>query len=180
MNTLFTQISLFLLLILLCRLGSFIYTKYFPKIWVDKFSPMNTTYVLIICWTIFGFFSNLDYTENLGCLIFSEKIFSAENIFYSAAAIILISFGVFIPFGIIRNVVLTCELLFWLCKLFIIKGEYAVGYGGLPSVSVLVFDTIALVLRLILLKQAFKSKMKTVPVLVITFFVILIKIQFFR
>lgn len=122
---------------------------------------METTYILIICWTIFGFFTNLDYTENWGCLIFSEQIFSVENITYSAAAIILISFGVFIPFGIIGKVVLTCELLFWLFKLFIIKGGYAVGYGGVPSVSVLAFDTIALVLRLILLKQAFQIKVKT-------------------
>lgn len=180
MNTLFGLIPLFLLLVLLERLGNFIYTKYFSKLWVDKFSPMKTTYVIIICWTIFGFFTNIDYTENWGCLIFSEQIFSAENIIYSAITIILVSFGVFIPSGIIGKVVLTCELLFWLYKLFIIKGGYAVGYSGVPSVSVLAFDTIALALRLILLKQAFQIKVKTLPLLMITFFVILIKIQFFR
>jgi hypothetical protein len=62
----------------------------------------------------------------------------------------LISIGFFLPNrkGV---VVLYVELLYWIFKLMVIKGGYAVGIGGVPDSDVLLFDSVALTLRLLLI-----------------------------
>lgn len=61
----------------------------------------------------------------------------------------------------------------------IIKGGYSVGFGGVPSLNVLIFDIIALTLRLILIKQIFALKFNSFYLLIPAFIIISVKINFF-
>jgi hypothetical protein len=60
-----------------------------------------------------------------------------------------------------------------------IKGGYAVGFGGVPSVSVLAFDIIALTLRLLLIKQIVPFKFNSIYLLIPAFISLSIKTNFF-
>jgi len=146
---------------------------------MERLTNPRTTYGLLIVWTIWGFYTNLDYTLNRGC-ISSESSFTMQNSLYSGTAIALLSIGFFMTSRRIGLVILTCELLFWLYKLFLVKGGYVVGFGGLPSIDVLVFDTIALTLRLVVIKKVSQLQFKTIFVLIISFIIMTIKLQFFR
>ncbi|PHR94008.1 MAG: hypothetical protein COA80_12905 [Leeuwenhoekiella sp.] len=147
------------------------------RLWEAFSTKPKTLYLLLIFWTIFGFFTKLDYTLLWGCIVSYEPTFSTENIFFSGTAIGLLSFGVFIPKKQV-GVLLFAELLFWLFKLFLIKGGYVVGIGG-PSYDVLTFDFIALSLRLLLLKQLGLLPVRSSIVLMLVFLIMLLKIFFF-
>ncbi|PHQ29225.1 hypothetical protein [Leeuwenhoekiella nanhaiensis] len=148
------------------------------RLWEAFSAKPKTLYLLLIGWTIFGFFTKLDYTLLWGCIVSYEPTFSTENIFFSGTAIGLLSFGVFIPKKQVGVLLLFAELLFWLFKLFFIKGGYVVGIGG-PSYDVLTFDFIALSLRLLLLKQLGLLPVRIFKVLILVFLIMLLKIFFF-
>jgi len=133
----------------------------------------------LVAWTVFGFLTNNDYTQQWGCIISSEPILSEQNIFYSSVALALLTLGYFIRFRQIGTLILIAELLFWLHKLFIVKGGYAVGLGAVPSLSVLSFDAIALTLRLILIKQLVGFKFRSHYVSAVAVIVIAVKINAF-
>jgi hypothetical protein len=171
---------LFILLGFLGGIVWFINAKYGNKIWISRLSNPITIYGLLIGWTLFGFSTNLDYTQNWGCVISTEAIFSLENILYSGISVGLLSIGFFIPSRTFGTAVLTCELLFWLYKLYLLKGGYVVGFGGVPSTNILLFDTIALTLRLVMIKKVSQLPFKTLFVLVIVYIIMSLKVQFFR
>ena len=146
---------------------------------LQELARPKTTFWLLIGWTIFGFLTNLDFTEQWGCIISHEPIFSKPNILYSGLALLVLSIGFFVPFRQVRYVVLIGELFFWTFKLMTIKGGYAVGFGGVPSVSVLSFDIIALTLRLLLIKQIVPFKFNSIYLLIPAFITLSIKTNFF-
>lgn len=148
------------------------------RLWEAFSAKPKTLYLLLIGWTIFGFFTKLDYTLQWGCIVSYEPTFSSENIFFSGTAIGLLSFGVFIPKRQIGILILFAELLFWLFKLFFIKGGYAVGIGG-PSYEVLAFDFIALALRLLFLKQLGLLPVRISTMFILVLLIMLLKIFFF-
>jgi hypothetical protein len=180
MDTLFGLIPLIFLLGLLTGFIWLLKTRYKDKKWFIRLTNSTTTYSILISWTFIGFLFNLDYTLNWGCIIFSETIFTTENIMYSGIALSLLSIGHFIPSRKIGVLVLTAELLFWIYKLFLVKGGYAVGFGGIPAIDVLAFDTIALTLRLTLIKKISKTPFRTMLVLIPVLIIMFIKLQFFR
>lgn len=145
-----------------------------------KIKNPTTTFWILIGWSVFGFFTNLDYTDQWGCSIVDESIFSELNIFYSGLSLLLLLVGFLIPFRQIRYLILIGELIFWIYKLMIIKGGYSVGFGGVPSLSVLIFDIVALTLRLLLIKQIFALKFNSLYLLIPTFIIISVKINFFQ
>jgi len=99
---------------------------------------------------------------------------------YSGIALSLLSIGHFIPSRKVGVLILTAELLFWIYKLFLVKGGYAVGFGGIPAIDVLAFDTIALTLRLTLIKKASTLPFRTILVLILVLIIMVLKLQFFR
>ena len=180
MNDLFGLIPLIFLLGLLSGLVWFLKARLANHKLVSYLHSPRTTYLLLIIWTIFGFLETLDYTQQWGCIISHEPIFSSANVIYTGTAIGLVSLGVFIPKKQVGTIILLSEILFWLYKLFFVKGGYIVGIGGVPSIEVLAFDTIALTLRLILIKQVSRFPLRTIWALTLVLIIMLIKIQFFR
>ncbi len=146
----------------------FFYTKK-PKI----------TYVSLLIWTFLGFFTTVDFTQDYGCIRGTEPIFSIDNMFYSGSALLFLSIGYFSSKNI-GVLVLVGELLFWVYKLFLVKGGYAVGFGGTPDDSIVLFDTLALTLRLILIKQIKQIPIQNILALALAIGIMAIKIYFFR
>ena len=180
MDNLFVLIPLIFLLGLLSGLIWFLKARYANHRLFSQLNKSRITFLLLISWTVLGFFTTLDYTQQWGCILFHESIFSKENIIYSGTAIGLLSLGFFNSKRQVGTVILLVELLFWLYKLFLVKGGYAIGIGGEPSIQVLLFDTIALTLRLLLIKQVRLLAVKPIIVLVCVFVVLAVKVQFFR
>ena len=79
------------------------------------------TYLLLVIWTFLGFFTTVDFTQDYGCIRGITPILSIDNVFYSGFALLFLSVGYFLPKNI-GVIVLLGELLFWLYKLFLIKG----------------------------------------------------------
>lgn len=140
----------------------------------------NTAFLilLIILWTIIGFFSKLDYDQQCGCFISNKSIFEFENILYSSISIILLLFSL-INIKVRKSFVIF-ESVIWLFKLVILKSGYAVGIAGIPNLLIFFYDFIGLLLRILTISVLFKKiKIKTIYILIITGIILVIKILFF-
>lgn len=130
-------------------------------------------------WIVFGFLAQLDYTQQLGCIVGHESTFSSWDILFSSISIGLITFGYFIPNRKISRLILLGELFFWLGKLYTIKGGYTVGIGAVPSLFVFTYDIIALSLRLILIKHKWSFKWNSLWLYFPVSFMLTLKIHAF-
>lgn len=112
-------------------------------------SPL-AIYIALMLWTLAGFVFVLDNSMSFGCIAGSgsNRVLNSQNIGYSSISLLLLSVGYFLP-GKNAWIILFFELLYWLIKLLFIKGGYAVGLGGVPDLSVVFFDSVALTLRLL-------------------------------
>lgn len=113
---------------------------------------------LLIALTIIGFFLMLDNNSDFGCRINNWYVFSIQNIGYSSLSLILLVLALIIKQEKLQKAFLLLESAYWLFKLFVIKGGYAVGVGGGPELLVAYFDTIVLFLRLLILYKLFQYK----------------------
>ncbi|MFZ1530416.1 MAG: hypothetical protein WAT19_16800 [Ferruginibacter sp.] len=126
-----------------------------------------------------GFILNLENNEQEGCIVPNEPVFNAKNIFYSLISGILFTAAIISKEKERRLRLLTIELAFWLLKFFYWKGGYAVGIGGIPLFTVVLYDSAALSLRLLLLNHETGLFSKTwVPFLLLVFLFI-IKTKFY-
>ncbi len=180
MENLFDLIPIFVLLVFLVGLAWILSRKYSEENWFNGLVKQRIIFGLLLSWTLFGFFTNLDYNQNWGCMSGSGPIFSKENILYSFSSFILLSIGFLISSRKIGTVILTFELIFWLYKLAFLKGGYVVGFGGVPSIDVLAFDSVAIFLRLIIIKQVYHLPIRIIFVLILAFIIMTLKVQFFR
>lgn len=168
------------LLGLLSALNRFLNLKLPHHPWINLIKSPGVIYLLLLCWTIFGFLGNLDYTLAWGCIIDEEPIFSAPNLMFSGMAVVLVSFGTFTSSRTLAALALIGELCFWLYKLFMVKGGYAVGFGGVPDSSVLAFDTIALLLRMVLIKKILHLPLEAKHLFVLVLGIMTLKVVFFQ
>ena len=140
----------------------------------------TTIYWGLILWTLFGFVFVLDNSMAWGCIGGNAEILSTENIIYSGVSVLFITLGFFSSDkkGLI---ILFGELTYWTIKLLTAKGGYAVGLGGTPDENVLMFDSIALTLRLLLIQSridfSLTRKAYWIPV---SFLLMTLKILFLR
>jgi hypothetical protein len=144
-------------------------------------SKPATIYTALILWTLFGFVFVLDNSTASGCVIRAEETLSFENIAYSAVSVLLLTIGFFCS---ARNglIVLIGELIYWTFKLVAIKGGYAIGLGRTPDELVVLFDAVALTLRLLLIHSRidFVLAYKAYLLLPVAFFIMTLKILFLR
>jgi hypothetical protein len=180
MDALYNLMPIFILFGILSSLGWLLRLKYSEEKWFNRLCEQRTVFGILLCWTLFGFLTNLDYNHNWGCMSASEPIFSKENILFSFSSLIFLSLGFLMSSRKIGNVILIFELIFWLYKLAFLKGGYVVGLGGVPSIDVLAFDSVALVLRLIIIKQVYHLPIRVIFFLILAFIIMTLKVQFFR
>jgi hypothetical protein len=140
-------IILFIPIVIVGLVGTFVKGKV-----VDFLSKPTAIFTTLILWTLFGFVFMLDNSMAWGCLSGLEETLSIRNITYSGLSILLITTGFFMhnKKGL---AILFGELVYWTFKLMIAKGGYAVGLGGTPDENILMFDAVALTLRLLLIQS---------------------------
>jgi hypothetical protein len=116
-----------------------------------------------------------------GCIKGPGQIFSIENTSYSGLSVLFITIGFFWT-GKKGLIVLLGELIYWTIKLMTAKGGYVVGFGGTPNENILIFDSVALTLRLILIHSRvdFGLTRKVYYLLPISFLLMTLKILFLR
>ena len=122
--------------------------------------PLRSQKVLfgfLILLTLFGFFTQQDFTESCGCLRHSRGVFSLDYIIFSAISLILLLIGLLIKNKTIRISLLSIELAYWIFKLFVLKSGYI---GGLGIMVFKYYDFFGLLGRLLLLNSLFGNKLK--------------------
>lgn len=135
-------------------------------------------YLLLTVWTIVGFLFRLDNNMQIGCIIFDDGIFALDNILFTTTSISLLTIGFLFQAKGERTWFYFFELLFWLTKLFYLKGGYATGIGGTPILAVLFFDMIALCLRLMLLNSSLQFKFSNNYILIPLVIIFYIKLYY--
>lgn len=142
----------------------------------NKIKELNKYYLYaLIIWTIIGFYFMLDNNSDFGCLINNWSVFSLQNTGYSSISITLLVLALIFRSGKLQGILLFIELIYWLFKLFIIKGGYAVGIAAAPNITVVYFDTIALFLRLLVLYNSLNYKFSIYILFIPVFAIIFIR-----
>lgn len=146
---------------------------------IKKTNQVQFFYLLLIAWTIVGFSFWWDNNMQHGCIIYYDGIFSIDNIFFTTTSITLLTIGLLFQTKGERLWFFLFELLFWLIKLFYVKGGYAVGLAGAPMFSVLFFDMVALCLRLMLLNASLQFRFSNNYILIPLVIIFYIKLYYF-
>jgi hypothetical protein len=144
--------------------------------WIIKVTSISWIFYALIGLTIIGFLFSLDNNKAFGCIISDTSVLSSNNIIYSGISIGLLTLAYISKDRKKQLLILSVELLFWLYKLFYLKGGYSVGITASPMFGVLCFDIIALTLRLILIKQVAKLRIRTIYMLLPMFLIMFIKV----
>jgi hypothetical protein len=147
---------------------------------VDFLSGPTTIYSGLIFWTLFGFVFVLDNSMAWGCASGPGEILSIENITYSGLSVLLITIGFFSSDR--KGLIILCgELAYWIIKLMTAKGGYAVGLGGGSDENILMFDSVALTLRLLLIQSRIDLGLtRKAYFLPVSFLLMTLKILFLR
>lgn len=143
--------------------------------WVGKLYNSNTIFWILIGWVIFGFITKLDYTMRWGCIVRFEPIFSGQNILFTSIALFLLFLGAYLTPKKTGLLILIFELIIWLNKLLFIKGGYVVGVVGGPDISILLYDLLALTLRLLLMNFLLKLNLKNLYLFIVAFLILILK-----
>lgn len=143
--------------------------------YVHQQTPLFIALFLVI---LFGFFTNQDNDQQIGCIQFIEPVYALKNIVYFSISLALVIVALLFKDKDIRLRVLYLELLYWLIKLFIINKAHLVGIGGYTVANVTPFDYLSLVVRLQLINVVLEKKAKLAKVLIVAAIVILCKIAF--
>ncbi len=146
----------------------------------DFLSKPTTIYSTLILWTLLGFVFVVDNSMAWGCVGGPGQTLSIENITYSGLSVLFITIG-FCSSDKKGLIILLGELIYWIINLMTAKGGYVVGIGGAPDENILMFDSVALTLRLLLIQSRFDSGLPSkVYLLPISFLIITLKILFLR
>ena len=108
-------------------------------------------YWIVILLTSLGFITKLDFTQNWGCLYLDESYLLPYRAAFTGVSLSLLYIGLKVKNERSKLLITTGELIFWISLLLILKGGYAVGIGGVPKETILLYDFISLLVRLILL-----------------------------
>ena len=149
-------------------------------------------YIALIFWILLGFLLRLDYpkypyTYGIDLLNFFSIdnlrliLFKLETIF-AFLSISLIVFSRSINDIILSKRLLVVESVIWLSTYFFIKEGYMTGFGGSYNEEILVYDFIAISLRLLLILRThdLNRVSKALLVSTIPFVIVVLKISFFR
>jgi hypothetical protein len=142
---------------------------------VKLIRPLRSQKVLfgfLILLTLFGFFTQQDFTERCGCLIHSRGVFSLDYVIFSAISLILFVLGFIVKNKIARISLICLELAYWIFKLFVLKSGYQ---GGLGILIFKYYDFFGLLGRLLLLNNLFDNKFKEHLLAILAGLLIIIK-----
>jgi hypothetical protein len=143
-----------------------------------RVNDYNFMVLMLLAWIIIGFFFNLDYNDRWGCIVTHQPIFNKHNIIFSASALIFTILGRISKKALLKRSIHIIELIFWITRLMIYKGGYAVGFTGSPADTIVIYDFITLLLRLIVIRNT-GIKIRALYLSIVALIIILIKIFVF-
>lgn len=149
------------------------------KFWTEKIIQRPLNYYLLIGLLIIGFLLNLDNSNRFGCIIGVEPIFELKNILFSTISITFVLLSFFAKKKTIKLMFISLELLFWILKLFLFKGGYAVGIIGTADIYISIYDFTTLILRLFIINSLLNMNINQVYVLICTIIIMFIKIYIY-
>lgn len=171
---------IFLLLITIHALIYYFQRKKSITIIYNKhFYNYNLIWISLLGWTIIGFFKNLDFTEQWGCIVFEEPVFRKMNIIFSSISVILLISVILFRNRNIKFYIHLTETFYWIGKLFLFKGGYATGLVGTPIEINVLYDFVAIFLRLLAIRNL-KFQTRTIKVSTIALSIIFLKMSFFN
>ncbi len=172
-----TLAAIQIILLLLVRLAARLKKKYSVA---QKATSTTAAFCYVIGIILFGFTFWLDNNLQFGCITFYLPVFSSHNLLYSGVSLAIIILAYFVNNKTAKLILLSGELLFWIYKLFLLKGGYSVGISSGISLEILFFDCSALLFRLILLNKIAQLPIKLFWLFVISTVIFVIKCNFFR
>jgi len=139
---------------------------------ISHLRNQNILFGFLFLWTLFGFFTQQDFTERCGCLIHSRGIFSLDYIGFTSISLVLLLLGFFIRNKFTRISLLCLELAYWIFKLYVIKSGYQ---GGLGILIFKYYDFIGLFIRFLLINSIFGHRFKEYLLALLAGLLIIIK-----
>ncbi|MGB0177039.1 MAG: hypothetical protein ACPF9D_07730 [Owenweeksia sp.] len=138
-------------------------------------------YVILLLWMMIGWLTNWDNNRQFGCLITYPTPGERFNDFLlMGISLFLIICAYFVHDRSWAFFILLAELTLWLFKLFFIKGGYATGIAGVADARVLIYDSIALVLRLLFIRALTRMLVYPRTIFLLSGIIILMKLWLFR
>ncbi len=147
----------------------------------NKLKEFKFTNSILLIWILLGFLTRLDFNQMWGCVINFGKVLDYKNIGFLTFSFALILTARFRKNKRTINLLLTIEFGVWLFRYIYYKGGYATGLAGrYPLEIVVLYDSIAITLRLISLKSNNRLlQFRTSWILAISIMLISIKIFIF-
>lgn len=134
----------------------------------------------LIFWIGIGFFLGLDYTETEGCMILSESIFLPKRVLFSTISLGLILASILVNRPSVKFGLCLLELIYWTLKLILFKGGYALGFGGDPLFSVVLYDFIGALIRLLILNKSLSIARNSLLIVIgLSYIIVSVKILCF-
>jgi len=123
-----------------------------------KFEPKTIVSIKnLLIFTIIGFLTGMDFTDSWGCVIYPHLFFLTPlSVLTLISITVLYIANKTINSNLVKKL-LIAELIYYVTRLIVFKGGYAVGFGGIPDPIIIIYDAIALGLRIFLLKKIFSS-----------------------
>ena len=141
---------------------------------------VKNAFIFLLGWVILGFLEGLDYSDAYGCIVGFEPNSDSKNIIFSTISFVLILWAFKTENLRIKKILFITELVYWIAKLMVFKGGYAVGYAGTPGTSIVFYDLVAIISRLFILSQLLKVvKHKFVKIGIVALVVLSVKITMF-
>lgn len=147
----------------------------------NKFRDFKFTNSILLIWIAIGFITRFDFSQMFGCVIYGEKILDYNNIGFASISFTLVLIARLAKRKKTKSTLLTIEMIIWLFRLFYYKGGYATGFtGNYPLDLIVLYDTIALLLRLRLIDNIKRIRfLRKWRVYLIVIFLVSVKIFVF-
>lgn len=154
--------------------------------WINKYKNYGMAFkekhgfLALIAWIVFGFFAQLDYSDNWGCIVIHQPFWELKNILFSSISIGLILWAFKTENQSLKKLLCFTELMYWIFKLIAFKGGYVFGFGGLPNETIVLYDFIAVLARLFVISQIMNvQRFKLLKITFLAVLILAIKINFF-
>lgn len=143
------------------------------------FSSLKVLFALVIIWSVVGFVYCFDNNVQWGC-INDNYVFSFHNISRTAISLAFLTLGFLYRNDTLGRSLMLAEFVYWSLKLFFWKEGYVIGIGGSVPTDIAVFDFVALLLRLLLLRTVFRSPLSNIWLLLSAVALMWVKINYLR
>lgn len=142
-------------------------------------SSLEAKFALVTVWSVVGFLYCFDNNTQWGC-VDDNSVLSFHNISRTVITFALSTLGFLHQNDALGRKFILAECVYWTLKLLFWKEGYVVGIAGSLPTAIVVFDFIALLLRLFLLREIFRPVLSNVWLWLPALMIMGMKVAFLR